>query len=274
LGLIWVRIFAAAAPSELSAAGTTRAPDNDCAGGSLTGPLQKHRYRPSSRKTELIQIIEAPSAKEFSTCQNLEAVMQLKDATKGGPVRTPLPLKDVLYQRRSVREFTREPVTHADVDQLVEAAIQAPSAMNEQPWSFTVVSDKALLSKISSKAKAHMLQEFGEESHLDHFRQTLSDPNFDIFYNAPALIVISAPKKSQWAVEDCAMAAENLMLAAHSMMLGTCWIGFAQRWLNTEEGLAAIGLDASKLVVAPIIIGHPKAKLDAVPRKKPSIRWI
>jgi nitroreductase len=119
-----------------------------------------------------------------------------------------------------------------------------------------------------------MLQEFGEESHLDHLRQTLSNPKFDIFYNAPALIVISAPKRSEWAVEDCAMAAENLMLAAHAMTLGTCWIGFAQKWLNTEEGLAAIGLDGSQLVVAPIIIGHPNAAPSAVARKKPSIRWI
>lgn len=200
--------------------------------------------------------------------------MQLKDAIKSGPGQTHLPLMDGLYQRRSVREYTREPVTRGTIDQLVEAAIQAPSAMNEQPWSFTVISDKALLSKISSKAKAHMLQEFGEGSHLGHFRETLSDPTFDIFYNAPALIVISAPKKSQWAIEACAMAAENLMLAAHSMMLGTCWIGFAQKWLNTEEGLAAIGLDGSNLVVAPIIVGHPNGEPGAVARKKPSIRRI
>jgi nitroreductase len=208
-----------------------------------------------------------------SEASSVEAAM-LKDATKNGPAQTSARLMDTIYQRRSVREFIREPVARAVVDKVIEAAVQAPSAMNEQPWSFTVVSDKALLSKISTTAKAHMLKEFGEDSNLEHLRQTLSNPTFNIFYDAPALIVISAPKRSEWAVEDCAMAAENLMLAAHSMTLGTCWIGFAQKWLNTEEGLAAIGLDRSQLVVAPIIIGHPRAAPGAVPRKKPSIRWI
>jgi nitroreductase len=204
----------------------------------------------------------------------METAMQLKKATKSGSVEIGEKLMDGLYQRRSVREFSAERVTRDAVFGLIDAAVQAPSAMNEQPWSFTVVSDKASLSQISRKAKAHMLEAFGEGSHLNHFRQTLSDPNFDIFYDAPTLIVISAPKQSRWAVEDCAMAAENLMLAAHAAALGSCWIGFAQGWLNTKEGLATIGLDENQLVVAPIVVGHPKKRPEAVPRKKPNIRWM
>ena len=200
--------------------------------------------------------------------------MQLKNQAKAHPVATAPALIEALYQRRSVREFTTEPLARDTLSKLVDAAIKAPSAMNEQPWSFTIVTDKAVLSKISSKAKAFMLEEFGEGSHLNHFRQMLGDPSFDIFYGAPALVVISAPGQAQWAAEDCAMAAQNLMLAAHSMSLGTCWIGFAQRWLNTDEGRLAVGLDQSQLVVAPIIIGHPKVRPEAVPRKKPPVRWV
>jgi len=68
----------------------------------------------------------------------------------------------------------------------------------------------------------------------------LNDPNFDIFYGAPALIVISTVTQIPWAIEDSALAAENLMLAARGMGLGTCWIGFAQAWLGTPEGKAAL----------------------------------
>jgi len=196
--------------------------------------------------------------------------LEIKTASRTAPAK----LVEALYQRRSVRGFTGEAVTREALSALIDAAIQAPSAMNAQPWSFTVVSDKALLATISKNAKAHMLKELGGEAKSNSFSQMLGDPNFDIFYGAPALVVISAPRDAAWAVEDCAMAAENLMLAAHATGLGTCWIGFAQKWLNTTEGLAAIGLDASQSAVAPIIVGHPKAKTDAVARKIPSVRWV
>jgi nitroreductase len=184
------------------------------------------------------------------------------------------PLVEGLYLRRSVRAFSRELVTQTALTALIDAAVQAPSAMNEQPWTFIVVTDKTVLSSISKKAKAHALEEFAEESHIDHLRQTLTDPKFDIFYGAPALVVICAPKQSRWAIEDCAMAAENLMLAASAMTLGTCWIGFAQKWLNTDEGRSAIGLADTHLAVAPLIVGHPQGKLGSVPRRKPTIHWI
>jgi nitroreductase len=107
-----------------------------------------------------------------------------------------------------------------------------------------------------------------------HFQGILSDPKFDIFYHAPALIVISAVAESPWAIENCSLAAENLMLAAHAAGLGTCWIGFAQAWLGTPEGKAALSLPAKYAPVAPIIVGHPKSATPPVPRKEPEIHWI
>jgi nitroreductase len=107
-----------------------------------------------------------------------------------------------------------------------------------------------------------------------HFQELLSDPNFDIFYKAPVLVVISAAAESPWAVEDCSLAAENLMLAARALGLGTCWIGFARPWLGTPEGKAALNMPAGCVPVAPIIVGHPKSFPPSVPRKEPEIRWI
>lgn len=183
-------------------------------------------------------------------------------------------LKEAIYRRRSVREFTIEPVDQDMLRDLIDAAIQAPSAINQQPWSFCVVRDKTLLARISLEAKAHMLRvsPVGLLSH--HFLETLNDLTFDIFYHAPVLIVISSVADSPWTIENCSLAAENLMLAACAAGLGTCWIGFAQAWLRTPEGKAALGLPTGYIPVAPIIVGHPKSAPPAVPRKQPEIRWV
>jgi nitroreductase len=86
------------------------------------------------------------------------------------------------------------------------------------------------------------------------------------------LIVICAPEGA-WAAEDCALAAQNLMLAAHAAGLGSCWIGFAQGWLRTPEGRAALKIPPDVLPVAPIIVGRPKTEPKAVPRKAAEIHW-
>ena len=177
---------------------------------------------------------------------------------------------EAITGRRSVREYTDEPVNVETIDSLIEAAILAPNAVNQQPWTFTVVRDQHLLDRISQAAKAHMLA----GQHADRFRDHLSDQDFHIFYHAPALILISAAKQGPWIVEDCALAAENLMLCAYAAGLGSCWIGFAQAYLNTSEGKNALGLPDACVPVAPIIIGHPKAMSPAVARNMPEVRWV
>jgi nitroreductase len=181
-------------------------------------------------------------------------------------------LKEAIYGRRAVREYTAEAVDENQLRSLIESAIQAPSAVNQQPWLFTVLRDAALLSEISDKAKAYMLRTSPVALASPHFQTILNDPNFNIFYHAPALIVISATT-GPWIIEDCALAAENLMLAAHAAGLGTCWIGFAQAWLATSEGKSLLKLPSNEVPVAPIIVGHPKSKPHAVARKAARIDW-
>jgi nitroreductase len=176
--------------------------------------------------------------------------------------------------RRAVREYTAEAVDEKTILRLIDAAIQAPSAVNEQPWTFAVVRDQAVLDRISRESKAHMIATMPPGARSDHFKSRLGDPAFHIFYHAPVLIVISAIAEGPWIVEDCALAAENLMLAACASGLGTCWIGFAQGFLNTPEGKAALGLPAEWVCVAPIIVGHPKSVTPPMARKEPEVRWV
>ena len=182
-------------------------------------------------------------------------------------------LREAIYTRRAVREYTAEPVDEKTIRELIDAAIQAPSAVNQQPWSFCVVRDQAVLARISHEAKAHMLRT-SPAALLPHFQERLSNPAFHIFYHAPALILISSAAESPWAVENCSLAAENLMLAAYSEGLGACWIGFAQGYLNTPQGKAAIEAPREWVQIAPIIVGAPKTTPHPVGRAAPEIRWI
>jgi len=183
-------------------------------------------------------------------------------------------LHEAIGGRRSIREYTKEAVDERTIRQLIDAAVQAPNAVNQQPWTFTIVRDQTALDRVSRDAKAHMLATMPVSPHSDHFRSLLGDPAFHIFYHAPVLILISAVAEGPWIVEDCALAAQNLMLAAYGAGLGTCWIGFAQSFLNTEQGKRELGLPAAWVPVAPIIVGHPKATVPPVPRKEPEVRWL
>jgi len=181
---------------------------------------------------------------------------------------------DAIYGRRAVRDYLPQCIERDRLDRLIDAATQAPSAVNRQPWIFSVVQDQDLLDRISEKSKTLMLETSPAGAAGDHFRTLLTDPSFQIFYHAPALIVISAEIDERWAVEDCSLAAQNLMLAVHAMGLGSCWIGFAEGYLETAEGKAMIQLDPAVRPVAPIIVGHPKTMPQPVARKAPRVQWV
>jgi nitroreductase len=171
-------------------------------------------------------------------------------------------VREAIYGRRAVREFTTERIEEEVLRRLVDAAIQAPSAVNQQPWLFTIIRDKELMARVSNEAKAHMLRTSPAALASHHFLDILNDPKFDIFYGAPVLVVISAAA-GPWAVEAGSLAAENLMLAAHAVGLGACWIGFAQGWLRTPDGKSTLKLPETDIPVAPIIVGHPKSVASA-----------
>ncbi len=181
---------------------------------------------------------------------------------------------DTIHARRAVRDYKPEPVPPDLLRAVTTAASWAPSAMNQQPWRFTVVTDRGRLEEIADKAKHWAAARLAGQTEAPHLAEMLSNPSFHIFYNAPALVVISAPSKDAFCIADCALAAQNLMLAASRLGLGSCWTGMAEAWLNSEAGHKALHLPAGEQVVAPIILGFPQSVPAPVPRKPPTLYWI
>lgn len=181
---------------------------------------------------------------------------------------------EAIRGRRAVRDYTAAPVGAAELAAVLGEAVWAPSGINLQPWCFFVAEDLALLRACSDQAKTHMLAQADALPDLPRLRTMLESPDFNIFYNAPTLVVICATTPDEMALQDCCLAAQTLMLAAHARGLGSCWIGFAEAWLNTEAAKQRLGIPAAFRPVAPIILGHPKGQTPATERRLPDVRRI
>src|SRR5664279_376225 len=107
-------------------------------------------------------------------------------------------LSEAIMGRRSLRSYARAALDQSSISGLIDAAIHAPSAMNEQPWSFTVVRDQRVLERISTQAKVHMLEKLTAGPNSDRLRALLVAPDFHIFYHAPVLIVICTTDHGPW----------------------------------------------------------------------------
>jgi len=179
---------------------------------------------------------------------------------------------EVLYGRRSIRIYKDEPVPEKAIEELLKDATQAATASNLQPWEFVVVTDKAFMKKISDSCKQKMLKivEADPNNYLKRYEASLRNLDLNIFYNAPCLIYIVAPRSAPLAIFDCSMAAANLMLSAFARGLGTCWIGLAA---DPEDDVREeLNIPNNHRIVAPIIVGVPDQEPQAPPRKPAIIR--
>jgi nitroreductase len=182
---------------------------------------------------------------------------------------------EALRDRRAVRHYTDRLLDETTIKTLLDYAIQAPSAVNSQPWSFVVIQKKSLLDEISVEAKKIMAQNLRWKSEAKHVQNRTLDPDFNIFYNATTLIIICAYKEEPARDIDCYLASENLMLAAHGMGLGTCPIGLAWDALRTDDMKQKIGIPKCYNPVLPIIVGYPAGITPRTLRNPPQIlNWI
>ena len=140
-----------------------------------------------------------------------------------------------IFSRRSIRQYTAQPVTEEDITGLLQAAMAAPSASNRKPWHFVVVKNRATLQDL---AAAHP------------YGQMLARASV-------AIAVCGDPATSKWWVQDCSAATENILLGAAALGLGGVWLG-CHGAPDRERAVGRIlGIPDTIRVLSLLSIGHP-----------------
>ncbi|MDY7079515.1 MAG: nitroreductase family protein [Chloroflexota bacterium] len=141
-----------------------------------------------------------------------------------------------IFARRSIRKYTDEPVSEADVKTLLEAAMAAPSASNRKPWQFFVVTERQVLDAL---AEAH--------------------PHGKMLFQATLCISVCGDltQMERYWVQDCSAATENLLLAATALGLGAVWLGVYPREERVTAVSQVLGLPETITPLNLVSIGHP-----------------
>lgn len=188
--------------------------------------------------------------------------------------------RDAIYRRRAVRDYSPRKIDQPVIRSLLDAAVHAPTAVHEEPWAFAIIQDKNTLKRLSDHVKELLSGGTDPLHHAPGGQLTgrFTSPEFNAFYNDGTLIVIyGKPVEGKplgpFVVADCWLAAENLMLAACAIGLGTCPIGLAVAALNTPQRKGEPGVPAEMVAFAPIIVGVAAGETAPVPRKPPEILY-
>jgi len=175
---------------------------------------------------------------------------------------------ETILARRSVRGYTSKLVDADILRTLLEAAVRAPTAMHREPWAFVIIQNKQILQNLSDRAKPLFIEELKRNgASIDIFGR----PDVSIFYDASTLIIICGKANGHFSEADCWLAAENLMLAACAMGLGTCVVGSSLLAIHQPEVKSSLGIPTEFTAVAPIIIGYPSGETTQSARKTPLI---
>ena len=169
---------------------------------------------------------------------------------------------DALLNRRSVRRFKSELPAREELEKIAEAGLYAASGKGLQTVKIVIVTNPELIAKLREWNR--VIGGWGED--------------VDPFYGAPALLLVLADRASPNHVYDGALAMGNMMLAAHALGLGSCWINRARQAFDTDEGkalLASLGVEGDLEGIGHCIVGYPEGEApEAKPRKEHRVYWV
>lgn len=137
----------------------------------------------------------------------------------------------VIKERRTTRKFQSHQIPKEALEAIIEAGLYAPSAHNHQSWHFTVVQDSNLLEEMNIASK-----EAAKDVPDEMIQSMARNDKFNIFYNAPTIVIVSGHNEGMMPEVDCAAATQNMLIAAESLDIGACWNGFVGLLFNSEKG--------------------------------------
>ena len=175
---------------------------------------------------------------------------------------------ELLKNRRSVRVYTEAPVATETLKDIVRESTLAPSSGNNQPWKFVIVNDRAMMKRISDESKKNLVAriEANPADYVKKYEQALRNEQYNVFYNAPALIILAGQRDWRNLLVDCALCAAYLMNACAARGLGTCWVNLGSD-IRDAALRGELGLTPDLAIVAPVIVGHPQS-IPAMPRRE------
>lgn len=174
-------------------------------------------------------------------------------------------VQKAILDRRSTRGFDGAALTETEIQNLIDAALASPSAMNRQPWHFAFVKDRAVLNEFNAAARAHMLEHAPAP-----MKARFEDPSYELLMGAPLFVVISVPADNDgfFTKIDCGIAVENLALSAMGMGLGSVIVGMPKDIFASPAGAhfkAKMGIPEANEFMVGILIGHNTVTKDAHP---------
>jgi nitroreductase len=184
---------------------------------------------------------------------------------------------EAINKRRSVRAYDTKAIPRDALNTILGAGNEAPSAMNSQPWRFVVVEDKAAKKKLLGAAlpEAKKITELVKDVDPERYEAIkkryaeLPDP---VYYSAPTIVFVIG--NGRYAAHSCPLACENMMLAAQSLGLGSCWVGFGAMVTEDPEVRRLLELKEDDAIFGPILLGYPKGEPARPPKKEAKVKWI
>lgn len=175
----------------------------------------------------------------------------------------------IIKQRRSIRSFKDEQIKDEELKTVLEAGLYAPNA-GDQAWHFTVVQNKELLDKLNIAAK-----EAAKQHGFERLKELGNNEKFNCFYGAPTLVIVSGNEQSPIPLDaDCAAATQNLLLAAESIGLGSCWIFFVLLAFYSPQGpelRKELKIPEGYKPYNSAVLGYKKDAVVYVPDRKPNL---
>ncbi|MDR3279011.1 MAG: nitroreductase family protein [Synergistaceae bacterium] len=165
-----------------------------------------------------------------------------------------------ISDRRSIRGYKASPLSKEQTDIILKAAVESPSALNAQPWHFSVVTNQNLIREINAEAVKNLALDID-----------------DIFFAAPLVIFISTDADSRWGRLDSGIAVENMALAAHAIGLGSVILGLPDAAFTGPPGERfniLLKFPPKHTFAVAIAIGVPTETKEAHPIEPDRIDYI